>query len=82
MASLRYSQAKAVRLSLAQAERQPRKTGNRVAFLGPTIARQRPDIARRLAAGLKEPLVVFGPMLEPTWDGLRGRTAARGARTG
>jgi len=46
--------------------------GSRVAFLGPTIARQRPDIARMLAAGLDSPLIVFGDMLEPAdlWAGL------------
>ena len=45
--------------------------GERVAFLGPSIARERPDIVRRLAAGLEQPLVVFGAMLEPHWwDGL------------
>jgi len=45
--------------------------GGRVAFLGPTIARQRPDLVRPLAATLEEPLVVFGEMLEPgLWDGI------------
>ena len=44
--------------------------GTRVAFLGPTIARQRPDIAAALARSLDEPLIVFGPVLEPLWDGL------------
>jgi hypothetical protein len=48
-----------------------RSLGTRAAFLGPTIARQRPDIARRLAAELDEPLVVFGSILEPLWDGVR-----------
>jgi len=43
--------------------------GNRTAFLGPTIARQRPDLARRLAIDLPQPLVVFGRTLEPMWDG-------------
>jgi hypothetical protein len=43
------------------------RAGARVAFLGPTIARQRPDIAAELAASLEEPLVVFGPILEPLW---------------
>lgn len=46
------------------------KRGTRTAFLGPTIARQRPDIARLLAAGLNEPLIVFGSVLEPLWQGL------------
>jgi hypothetical protein len=46
--------------------------GNRVAFLGPTIARQRPDIARALAASLDAPLIVFGDMLEggDFWAGI------------
>ena len=47
------------------------KKGHRVAFLGPTIARQRPDIACSLVARLEEPLVVFGPILEDFWGGLR-----------
>jgi hypothetical protein len=42
----------------------------RVAFLGPTIARQRPDIVKSLVAGLDQPLVVFGPELEPLWNGV------------
>jgi hypothetical protein len=45
----------------------PRKQGNRVAFLGPTIARQRPDVARELARGLPEPLIVFGSLIESLW---------------
>jgi hypothetical protein len=46
--------------------------GGRVAFLGPTIARQRPDIVRAMAATLPEPLIVFGEMLEGAgfWDGI------------
>ena len=48
----------------------PREPGTRVAFLGPTIARQRPDIARRLASSLDEPLIVLGPVIEPLWDGV------------
>lgn len=47
------------------------RPGNRTAFLGPTIARERPDIVRRLAAGLAEPLIVFGSMIEPQhWEGM------------
>jgi hypothetical protein len=42
----------------------PSRPGGRVAFLGPTIARQRPDLVRALAADLPEPLVVFGAMIE------------------
>jgi hypothetical protein len=38
--------------------------GDRVAFLGPTIARQRPDIARALAEGIDSPLIVFGSLIE------------------
>jgi len=47
-----------------------REPGTRVAFLGPTIARQRPDVARALAECLAEPLIVFGPILEPLWGEL------------
>jgi hypothetical protein len=60
----------AVRLAWHKPPAKRREPGNRVAFLGPTIARQRPDIARRFGARLDEPLVVFGPMLEPMWDGV------------
>jgi hypothetical protein len=45
----------------------PREPGSRVAFLGPTIARQRADVARELARGLPEPLVVFGSVIESLW---------------
>jgi hypothetical protein len=55
-------------LSWHRPARQHLAPGSRVAFLGPTIARQRPDIACRFAAGLDEPLVVLGPILEPLWD--------------
>ena len=50
----------------------PRRTGARVAFLGPTITRQRPDIVRALAGGLEQPLIVFGDMLAGPdfWDGV------------
>lgn len=46
--------------------------GHRVAFLGPTIARERPDLVRALAGSLEQPLVVFGDMLERPdyWDGI------------
>ena len=48
----------------------PREPGTRVAFLGPTLARQRPDIARRLASSLDQPLIVLGRVIEPLWDGV------------
>ncbi|HEV2815987.1 MAG TPA: hypothetical protein VGW40_02000 [Allosphingosinicella sp.] len=50
----------------------PRRAGDRVAFLGPTIARQRPDRVRALAGSLARPLIVFGAMLEGAdfWDGV------------
>ena len=51
----------------APAPSQAYAQGSRVAFLGPTIARQRPDIARTVAATLPEPLIVFGEMIEPRW---------------
>ena len=49
-----------------------RKGGDRVAFLGPTITRQRPDIVRALAGSLDKPLIVFGDMLAGSdyWDGV------------
>jgi hypothetical protein len=47
-----------------------RKPGSRVAFLGPTIARQRPDVARAVASSLSELLIVFGPVIEPLWEGV------------
>jgi hypothetical protein len=54
------------------------RPGNRVAFLGPTIARQRPDIAARLCTALSEPLIVFGSALEPSWDGARVEMRKKG----
>ena len=49
-----------------------RVPGTRVAFLGPTIARQRPDLVRAVAGGLPEPLILFGAMLEgaEAWAGV------------
>jgi hypothetical protein len=44
-----------------------RQLGNRVAFIGPTIARQRPDLARKLAGDLDQPLIVLGEMIESQW---------------
>ena len=50
----------------------PSASGDRVAFLGPTIARQRPDLVRAIAAELPAPLVLFGAMLEGAdyWAGV------------
>jgi hypothetical protein len=66
--------AQALRLAWHRPEPglRPPAPGTRTAFLGPTITRQRPDIARALAAGLDEPLIVFGAMLAGAdyWDGV------------
>jgi hypothetical protein len=62
---------RAVKLAWHRPRPIAREQGRRVAFLGPTIARQRPDVARRLAARLDRPLIVFGAFLEPLWDGTR-----------
>jgi hypothetical protein len=50
----------------------PRRTGDRVAFLGPAIARQGAYAVREMAAGLKSPLIVFGADLEGAefWRGV------------
>jgi hypothetical protein len=50
-----------------------RQRGNRVAFLGPTIARQGIYEARDIGRKLKTPLIVFGADLEGGnfWDGIR-----------
>lgn len=48
----------------------PHRPGDRIAFLGPTIARQRPDLVRAAATAIDEPLIVSGPILEPLWDGI------------
>lgn len=46
--------------------------GDRVAFLGPTITRQRPHAIHAIARTLDRPLIVFGAILaDPaTWDGV------------
>jgi hypothetical protein len=64
---------RAARLAWHRPAPTPRRPGGRIAFLGPTIARQRPDLARALARSLPAPLVVFGPMLEggDCWAGAR-----------
>lgn len=48
------------------------RPSGRVAFLGPTITRQRPDLVRELARALDEPLIVFGAMLAGSdfWNGV------------
>ena len=56
---------RAVRLAWHRPTAPARRGGTRTAFLGPTIARQRPDIAARLAKELPEPLIVFGKNHEP-----------------
>lgn len=61
---------KAVRLAWHRPPPAPRRPGTRTAFLGPTIARERPDVARALAAALPGPLIVFGPIIEPAWQGI------------
>ncbi len=50
----------------------PRRTGDRIAFLGPSIARQGAYEARERARDLAEPLIVFGADLEGAgfWDGI------------
>ena len=68
----------AVRLAWHRPAQESRRSGNRVAFIGPTIARQRPDIARRLCAGLREPLIVIGPIIESAWDGMEIEPRAMG----
>jgi hypothetical protein len=63
---------RAIRLTWHRPPPARRTEGDRVAFLGPTIARQRPDIARALAARIETPLILFGEVLEgvDSWDGL------------
>ena len=50
----------------------PRRPGTRVAFLGPTIARQGAYEVRDMAARLSQPLIVFGADLEGPdfWNGV------------
>jgi hypothetical protein len=70
----------AVRLAWHRPEPLVRIAGDRVAFMGPTITRQRPDIARSLAASLDRPLIVFGQMLAGPdfWDGVQIEPRAMG----
>jgi hypothetical protein len=72
--------AQAVRLAWHRPPALTRAPGERVAFLGPTIARQRPDLVRGLAASLPEPLIVFGAMLEGPdyWAGVAIERRASG----
>jgi hypothetical protein len=66
----------AVKLAWHRPQPQAARGGDRVAFLGPTIMRQRPDIARKLAARLDRPLIVFGDLLEGA-DFWKGRAIER-----
>ena len=63
---------RAIVLDWHRPEPRPRRTGDRIAFLGPTITRQRPDIVRALAPRLEQPLIVFGEMLAGPdfWEGV------------
>ena len=71
---------RAMRLAWHRPPPAPRRAGGRVAFLGPTITRQRPDIVRAMAASLDAPLILFGAMLaEPDfWDGVATERRAFG----
>lgn len=64
--------AQAARLAWHRPPPLPRAPGDRVAFLGPTIARQRPDLVRAMAGGLPAPLILFGALLEGPdfWAGI------------
>ncbi|MBW8735027.1 MAG: hypothetical protein JF571_12125, partial [Asticcacaulis sp.] len=55
---------RAIWLDWNRPDPRPRRTGDRVAFLGPAIARQGAYEVRDLAAGLKTPLIIFGADLE------------------
>jgi hypothetical protein len=63
---------RAMRLAWHRPPAMSHAAGKRVAFLGPTIARQRPDIVHSLASSLDAPLIVFGEMLEDPdfWRGV------------
>lgn len=56
--------ARAEALDWTQPEAPLRRRGTRVAFLGPTIARQGADQVREIARSLPAPLIVFGEHLE------------------
>jgi hypothetical protein len=64
--------AQALKLAWHRPAPSPGRAEDRVAFLGPTIMRQRPDLVRELAVSLERPLIVFGAMLEGPdfWDGV------------
>jgi len=63
--------AQAIRLAWHRPAPVPQIKGDRVAFLGPTIARQRPNLVRGLTTALEQPLIVFGDMPEgaDVWNG-------------
>ena len=73
---------RAVWLDWQRPEALSRRPGTRVAFLGPTIARQGAHEVRDVARNLAEPLIVFGPDLEVGnfWQGvaIERRTFAPG----
>ncbi len=56
----------ALTLAWHQPPKRKRRAGNRTAFLGPSLARQRPDLAKAAARGLSEPLILFG-QAAPIW---------------
>ena len=60
------------RLEWERPQPRPRRPGTRVAFLGPTIARQGAYEVRDIAADLTQPLIVFGSDLEGPdfWKGV------------
>ncbi len=72
--------SRAVTLSWHKPPLRPAKPGHRTVFLGPTITRQRADIARDIARGLSKPLIVMGPNLESPdfWTGVSVEPRQRG----
>lgn len=68
-----------IRLAWHRPDTVPERRGDRVAFFGPSLTRNRPDIARRLAETLADPLVVIGDSPDPgAWDGITVEHRRRG----
>lgn len=63
---------RASRLAWHRPDISPHPLGTRTAYIGSTLARDRPDLARRWAADIDRPLIVFHPpgTRDSVWNGM------------